>query len=636
MTTSSSSTDTTAAPAAVEPTLRDTLDCGAMEIINASGGKEQYDLHAELHQLMTAKSAAGEPGQALAVQLLMWCYSLRLDASNKTSPFAPGHIAIDGNGNATPDNLSPGQVQLLSELYPAITPAGRRARLADIVSLRIRKRRIDHAIAAIDAYMEPPLDAGHWHVGGQQHWHRALVLAISFHAGAGTRLHDIERQLFDAFEHAATTNAPSPLLYLRPLQAEEVVTHAKEIAPRLQQLADGRKLNHDPDGAAYVYAAAAYWYGRAEDEEQAARMLNERAAVTEARGDGVQSGMLRQHCYTDALRYYRQVDGRFHDTLKTRASIERVQGKLEAAGVAALGEMASIRIPNSDLDTGAMIKEAIGYVRDRSAVDALKAFCAIDGWPSRSDHLAQAKEVSKIGIMGSLMGITHLSKDGRQIEKVGPLTGDDDKDAAAMELKAIQQFIQFNVNLTAQMAIAPALQQIYMEHALSLADFQLIAAECPIVPLSHANAVAKGLYAGYQGDLTTALHLLVPQFENIVRAVLKSAGAITARTDTQGITMEVGLSTLIDDAKMVDTFGEDLTFGIRALMCSQVGPNYRNDIAHGLADSDSCNTLAGLYTWWFILKLVFTQWYEAAQPTAHGNPPGHDGDAAPAAQGPEK
>jgi hypothetical protein len=136
--------------------------------------------------------------------------------------------------------------------------------------------------------------------------------------------------------------------------------------------------------------------------------------------------------------------------------------------------------------------------------------------------------------------------------------------------------------------------------------------------------------------LTTALHLLVPQFENIVRAVLKSAGAITARTDTQGITMEVGLSTLIDDAKMVDTFGEDLTFGIRALMCSQVGPNYRNDIAHGLADSDSCNTLAGLYTWWFILKLVFTQWYEAAQPTAHGNPPGHDGDAAPAAQGPEK
>ena len=54
-------------------------------------------------------------------------------------------------------------------------------------------------------------------------------------------------------------------------------------------------------------------------------------------------------------------------------------------------------------------------------------------------------------------------------------------------------------------------------------------------------------------------------------------------------------------------------------MCSQVGPDFRNDIAHGLATSTNCHTLVGLYTWWFIFKVVFTQWYLTNQPEGGGN-----------------
>jgi len=75
----------------------------------------------------------------------------------------------------------------------------------------------------------------------QHHWHRALCLSIAFDAGAGNRLETIERALFDAFDRACeASNGAEPLLYLRPLQAEHVGTHAGAIANRLQQLADER------------------------------------------------------------------------------------------------------------------------------------------------------------------------------------------------------------------------------------------------------------------------------------------------------------------------------------------------------------------------------------------------------------
>jgi hypothetical protein len=50
--------------------------------------------------------------------------------------------------------------------------------------------------------------------------------------------------------------------------------------------------------------------------------------------------------------------------------------------------------------------------------------------------------------------------------------------------------------------------------------------------------VAQGFHAAYQRDYVTALHILLPQFEDIVRALLTAAGVLTTGTDDIGITME--------------------------------------------------------------------------------------------------
>ena len=131
---------------------------------------------------------------------------MRLDAGNKTEPFQPGHRMAVGGTTAKPDHLTPAQVQLLAGLYGDVKPPARRARLADLVGLKIRQRRLDHVVAAIDAYIATPLDREHWLDSGEHYWHRALRLAMSFYAGVGERFETIEYALFAAFERACETS----------------------------------------------------------------------------------------------------------------------------------------------------------------------------------------------------------------------------------------------------------------------------------------------------------------------------------------------------------------------------------------------------------------------------------------------
>ena len=57
-------------------------------------------------------------------------------------------------------------------------------------------------------------------------------------------------------------------------------------------------------------------------------------------------------------------------------------------------------------------------------------------------------------------------------------------------------------------------------------------------------------------------------------------------------------------------FGEDLTYEIKALFCDPMGPNLRNNVAHGLLNDQQANSVEAVYAWWLGLQLVFNAyWY---------------------------
>ena len=135
--------------------------------------------------------------------------------------------------------------------------------------------------------------------------------------------------------------------------------------------------------------------------------------------------------------------------------------------------------------------------------------------------------------------------------------------------------------------------------------------QSPIVPIGREQLFGKALFAGYDRDFVTALHILVPQIEHMVRYHLKHAGVQTTNLDNAGIENEVGLSSLMDLRQTEEIFGEDVSFEIKALFCDPFGLNLRNKLAHGLLDDGACYSLGAIYSWWFGLKLVLNTFWNA-------------------------
>ena len=168
---------------------------------------------------------------------------------------------------------------------------------------------------------------------------------------------------------------------------------------------------------------------------------------------------------------------------------------------------------------------------------------------------------------------------------------------------------RFHFRLAVQVYIWPAQEVLLLEHRLREVDFINLAKQSPIVPIGRERLFGKALFAGYDGDFVTALHILVPQIEHLVRYHLKQAGVQTTNLDINGIENETGLSALMDIPQAEEIFGEDLSFEIKALFCDSFGPNLRNELAHGLLYDRDFYSLEAIYAWWFGLKLVLNTFW---------------------------
>lgn len=208
---------------------------------------------------------------------------------------------------------------------------------------------------------------------------------------------------------------------------------------------------------------------------------------------------------------------------------------------------------------------------------------------------------------------SYISRDGRTIAKT---SGSDSKGALKEDDPIVRATVMRDhgtySHLRVKGRILPALETLHLEHLLSEINFLEVVQQSPIVPPGRERLFSKGLFAGYNYDYVAALHLLIPQVEHMVRYHLKNAGAKTSTLDQNGIENENGLSTLIALPQMCSVFGADLTFEIKALFCDPLGANLRNEIAHGLMDCNSCNTIYGVYAWWLTLKLVVNAFWNAA------------------------
>lgn len=312
--------------------------------------------------------------------------------------------------------------------------------------------------------------------------------------------------------------------------------------------------------------------------------------------------------YESAIHKYRTIPKALRDQHNVEERIVELRGLMNEAGENSLNEMG--KITSGSIDISELIENSVKAVKGKELSEALLQFANVYRG-ARADKIRSfSEEMIRNHPLRSLFAATHMSSDGRVIAKkpAADLGGENQESVIWPEMV---KHYAMELSLVVQGDIWPALEVIRQEHRLKEADFYSVVKRSPVVPPDRIRLMAKAIFQGFDGDFISALHLLIPQIENLVRYHLKQHGEKTTNIDINGIENENGLSTLIDNSKVEDIFGKDLSFELKAIFCDPFGPNLRNELAHGLIGYEESQNIYSIYAWWLTFRLIFNTFWNA-------------------------
>ncbi len=620
-------------------TSEDFAGCGWKEVLAGADRKDYSSIYFAFSD--AARQAVNEDHQAhgKVLSLLAQACSMMISPDSFNEPFKP-FMVLDGQRSSIPDDLSKNDIDFFARIIDEIDdPCPKahllKARLADLVWLLQSSRGVKFALEAIDSYRSIPLDTETWLRDGQQCWQRAIDLARRLRSGAGERVTEIEGSIIEAFK-SATRQDGSLGFWLADLLKSNALgrDHSTKIATKLESLARNFEGERDFHRAREYFQASADWFKVSGDNEKSTAMIVEVAEGWVKEADARLSSDQPSHIiarayYENAIQKYRTIPGSRREPHQVDDRIAELRQHLNESGVRSLDEMGVIRIPGGDIRQ--IVDDARNSVRGKALNEALEAFVNLVSSENARELRESTIEQIRNYPMQFLFSGTAMSRDGRVIaRRLGmiPHSTFSDNDEAddgeeTIRAKMIENY-RIHVDLVVRGCILPAQEVLLLEHRLREADFINLARQSPIVPIGREQLFGKALFAGYDQDFVTALHILVPQIEHMIRYHLKQVGVQTTNLDINGIENEISLSALMDIPQTEEIFGEDLTFEIKALLCDSFGPNLRNELAHGLLDDTACYSSSAIYAWWFALKLVFIYFWNALHNDAEQSEQGEE------------
>jgi len=575
----------------------------------ADANREDYS---SIWQSLSSFARQAIENEKLAEGKILWILadacSMMLRPSSLNEPFKP-YMVMDGKRSALPEDFQENEISLFAQIAEEISDPRLCARIADISWLLLKPKDPKHALLAIDNYRRLPISTNLWVRDGRECWDRSIQLCFMLKAGAGERLQEIEKELLDVVENL--TNEDGYLvLWVSDLLSKHNLGRQKQdsVAQKLEQLAIDFDDSGDLHRARDYFDAAAEVYRKLGNEDKSAEVTVKVAEGWEKEAVARQSSnspsnMVAAGFYENAIQKYRNIPKSQRSNYDVDGRISSLRTKLSSAGEMSLEEMGKITSPGIDISE--FIENSRNSVRGKSAIDALAALANV----YQGARVKKVREFSEKMLrehpLQVMFSATHMSRDGRIIAKrPGADLGGNGDDEATVWPEMVKHYTM-ELGIVVQGNIWPALEVMRQEHRLREGDFYSITRQSPIVPQECEQLIAKALFAGYDNDFVTALHILIPQLENLVRFHLKQHGVKTTNLDINGIENENGLSTLAELPEIKDIFGEDLSFEIKALFCNSFGPNLRNELAHGLLGYEETQSTYSIYAWWLGLRIVF-------------------------------
>lgn len=140
---------------------------------------------------------------------------------------------------------------------------------------------------------------------------------------------------------------------------------------------------------------------------------------------------------------------------------------------------------------------------------------------------------------------------------------------------------------------------------------------CPMLNEDSKVFLEKGFDAYLAGNDIACCHILVPQFEAMIRSLIASCGGEImhpAKDPVEGNEYD-SLDSLLDSQTAKELFPEDIIEYFKVLFVSQAGWNIRNSLSHGLFKASSVNRAMSDRVVHAILILSLVKLNDKASPT---------------------
>ncbi|MEH3075836.1 MAG: DUF4209 domain-containing protein [Quadrisphaera sp.] len=547
--------------------------------------------------------------------------SAMLEPEDWDSPFSPA-MQYDGRRTAVPDDLDASETTLLGQLAPLISQSPLRARAADVAWTYGDRRRRDLLVLAIEAYLDLPLDKLTWVRIARDSWRRALELARrSGKATLPQLLRATERlsvMALDPGSEARLVADGSQLLReFGRLSSEQAVGIADQVRSRA-----GAVLTTNTYLSRRLEEEARAWYSKGQQPDLAldctARIAQTFVLEAEQRLErNFSAAMTSGRLYEQAVATLRKLPARYRDE---HGLEERIRELRERAGDSRQALLESMVVVESDpIDLSESARVAREAVSGKSSGQALGEFCKLRPAFDLEGFMAEAREQA-LGSLARIFAQETYSVDGQRVAARGAGVGQTDEDYVWAQ--AIRNYdVRLGAIVTG--ALLPAQEALIYEHRYTYAGLLRLCEQSPSVPLGHEALWARGIWHGFRQDYPSAVSLLVPQMEHLVRTHLKHRKVHTLMVeDRTGVETEKSLGALLEVPELEGIFGKTLVFELRALLVSKEGANLRNTIAHGIfRDQDSISHHT-IYTWWLGCFLALVPLF-----TDGGTAAPDDGDA---------
>lgn len=521
--------------------------------------------------------------------------SMTLSASNPAEPFGPAFVFGNERG-PIPGDYPRQELLALLPCISALADDELRARLLDLTWLQ--GKSFEAAKGAVRAYLESatrlePASA----LESERRLERALRLATTLGKGGqdlqSRVLHEaeamLERQGGAEFSYT-TLRLVRLLLEFEHGQMHRMALICETAARRAEAEGNFWQARDYHEAAADCHVAAGDSAARLRSLSRSAEALVLEAEA--ALGQAGRGAIAAANITAQAIKAMRSTPGG-----KERA--DELHARLLQLQSSAMAEMKPI---STSMESTDLVQAALTAVRGKSFRDAVVQLCGMVG-PLSIDRLRkQVHDQARIAILGSLISNDIVNSRGRVVAKSPPLVaGASDPGDPGLRSRMFQ-IARLRRSLTVQAVINPARVEITTSHSPSREEVIELIRHSPWIPPGHMESVARALLAGFQGDMLVVAHMVVPQFEALVRHVVEIAGGTTTNFDAQGLQPEKPLNVLLDTDWARDTFGDADLFELQDLLVSPLGANLRNEVAHGLRNDGQLFDPDMLYAWGLLLR----------------------------------